>query len=477
MKHVNLFNEFMRDTVNLNQTRIDTLTSRVNAIQSFLEQSDYGAAIEKFSEQGSWAHKTIIKPPDGTDFDADILVFVEEVEDWETKDYLADLYRVFKASSTYADKVERGTRCVTIDYAGDFHLDIVPCIHRDDWWDGESFHVCNRHKNEEEETDAEGYAEWFKDKNATVGNNNLIKVVRLLKYQRDVKKTFSAKSVLLTTLVADQVVGGFDKIDLYGNFKDLPTSLKTLIGRLDNFLQENDEMPTIKNPAMESEDFNRHWDQDKYANFRSMIHKYRGWVDAAYAETDRSESLRLWRDFLGEAFAKSEIERAACSISEAVLNTQATAKGLVQAVQRGVINFGRIPFLPHAKKAPWRPAANQIPVRVIASEHSSKEGLEVRKYRSGEIIDQNSHIQFQALSNTGLPFDDNFSVHWRVVNSGEFAARITGGLRGGFEDSKKGGIRWEETSYTGIHWVEAFVVKKRTGEYVGKSDRFFVVIN
>ena len=35
MKHVNKFNEFMKNTVNLNQSRIDTLTSRVNVINRF----------------------------------------------------------------------------------------------------------------------------------------------------------------------------------------------------------------------------------------------------------------------------------------------------------------------------------------------------------------------------------------------------------------------------------------------------------
>jgi hypothetical protein len=47
--------------------------------------------------------------------------------------------------------------------------------------------------------DGEGFA-LFAGRNAVTGNNLLRKVTRLLKYLRDIKGTFSAKSVLLATL-------------------------------------------------------------------------------------------------------------------------------------------------------------------------------------------------------------------------------------------------------------------------------------
>ena len=84
----------------------------------------------------------------------------------------------------------RGTRCVTLDYAGEFHLDIVPCIRRENAWGDVSFHVCNKNENVEEKTDPEGYTTWLKDKNRIAGNNNLVKVIRLLKFLRNIKQTF-----------------------------------------------------------------------------------------------------------------------------------------------------------------------------------------------------------------------------------------------------------------------------------------------
>ena len=40
------FNNFLRDTINLNQSRINTLEQRVATTKSFLKESDYGARWE-----------------------------------------------------------------------------------------------------------------------------------------------------------------------------------------------------------------------------------------------------------------------------------------------------------------------------------------------------------------------------------------------------------------------------------------------
>ena len=65
MKLIDHFDTFLEDTVNLNKTRIDTLESRVETIENFVKAKSYQADIQKFSPQGSWAHKTIIKPLNG----------------------------------------------------------------------------------------------------------------------------------------------------------------------------------------------------------------------------------------------------------------------------------------------------------------------------------------------------------------------------------------------------------------------------
>jgi hypothetical protein len=77
VKLVAQFDKFLKEEVNLNKTRITTLTDRVDAIQDFIRGSDWKPSVLRFSPQGSWAHKTIIKPPGSRGFDADVLVFIQ----------------------------------------------------------------------------------------------------------------------------------------------------------------------------------------------------------------------------------------------------------------------------------------------------------------------------------------------------------------------------------------------------------------
>jgi hypothetical protein len=142
VKLVSLFDDFLKETVNLNQTRIDLLDGSIAALKTFVRGSDWKPHIRGFEEQGSWAHRTIVRPIDGDEFDADLLVMIDPVEGWTAADYVEELGRIFSASSTYADKTKIWDYCVTITYAGDRRIDLAPCVVRRTW-EG-SIEVCNR---------------------------------------------------------------------------------------------------------------------------------------------------------------------------------------------------------------------------------------------------------------------------------------------------------------------------------------------
>ena len=103
MKLIQDFNTFLTDTVNLNSTRFDQLESSIDAIKTAVRGLDWTPTIVGFAAQGSWAHKTIIKPLPGDPFDADILVYVKPVDGWEAKDYINELY----SEMSYARPVQR----------------------------------------------------------------------------------------------------------------------------------------------------------------------------------------------------------------------------------------------------------------------------------------------------------------------------------------------------------------------------------
>ena len=213
----------------------------------------------------------------------------------EPKDYINAVYDCLRQNDNYVEKSHRKTRCVYIDYAGDFHLDIVPCV-----TDGEYRYICNRMENEFEITDGTGYRDWFNDK-TRITNGNLKRVTRLLKYLRDHKGNFSIKSILLTTLIGESV---FDNDEGSEDFRDIATTLKTVSNRINDFLKNNPAVPEVCNPVLPEESFTRHWDQDKYRHFRDMFNTYNRKVNEAFDATDHNTSVKKWRELFGDKFGE-----------------------------------------------------------------------------------------------------------------------------------------------------------------------------
>ena len=89
MKLVDHFTAFLKDTVNLNATRLEQLETSVEALKDVIREADWDAPLITFEPQGSWAHRTIIKPVEDKVFDADLLVIVEAVEGWDACEYLS----------------------------------------------------------------------------------------------------------------------------------------------------------------------------------------------------------------------------------------------------------------------------------------------------------------------------------------------------------------------------------------------------
>ena len=282
--------QFLRDEVNLNQGRSDRLETAVGAVDAYLR--DHLPGYQKMERQGSYALGTLIKPVDHNDeYDADVQIVLNPNAGWEPKDYIKEIYRMLASDKTYADKLRLKTRCVTVDYAGDFHLDVVPRV----TIDGKHY-VCNRIDNKFEETDGNGYRDWFNEKNRITGGN-LKRVVRLLKHLRDHKNSFSAKSILLTTLAGNAIRPDDEGTAAVSTVAD---TLETILSRMNDYLQQHPDMPEIKNPVLPTENFNRHWDQRRYANFRDRIQAYARTGRQAKDQLAAEKAIERWQELFGD---------------------------------------------------------------------------------------------------------------------------------------------------------------------------------
>ncbi|ELM0341205.1 nucleotidyltransferase [Vibrio vulnificus] len=454
MKHQRIFTEFLTNVVNLNQARINKMKTSSNSVETYIKgHDDFKDLFKNASPQGSYGHRTIIKPLKNKEFDADIVFFMDENDNWEPKDYITNLHQAFKSSPTYKNMIHYNTRCVYLDYAGDFHIDVVPCIVRTTktiLGDHTEYFIANRHTNEFEQTDPEAYKQWVADKNSIVGNNNLIKCIRLTKYLRDIKTTFSCKSILLTTLMCNMIHDYESNSD---DFKDIATTLKTIFVRLDNYLSHHETMPEIVNPVQTEETFTRHWTEDKYTNFKAKIGDYRTWIEDAFGEADRAESIKKWRKVFGDNFHSVVKKSATAANYNEILN------------EASQLHY---PIPPHCAPHKWSEDG------IVSSINLDVE------YRNKNSINQFARAvqQFVFGKNYSLKFtitDDiptGSDIYWQITNTGEEASRL-GQLRGGFEIGGK--TKEETTSYKGNHFVEAFIVKSDV--LLARSGKLVVPIN
>jgi hypothetical protein len=481
LKHIDLFGDFLRNTVNLNDTRVVELEISVNAIKDAVRDSRWEPRIKGWMAHGSWAHRTIIKPVDNGEFDADLIVFVEHVRGWTAARYIDELYNALRSNKIYEDKVSRSSHCITVRYANDKKIDVAPCVaNRRELYQLE---VCNRASDRFERTEPKKYTEWLVQQNGYSGGNSFRKVTRLIKYLRDIKKRFTCPSVLLTTILGT-CISPSDRDS--AEFTDTPTALRTVFTRMDDWLQDNPSKPAVTNPFLLSENFADLWTDEQYTNFRDKIHTYCGWVEDAYEEQDHNESLAKWRRVFGRGFAKGEALEEARIVTDSTVRllksstaTAAVFSGdLVEAVRR--YGFRILPprfyRLPYMDKPKWKQADSLILVRVRADLHVSEHGKYIGPVEGPEPLAAGRWLHFYASTNAGMPFNaKEYTVYWRITNTDE-EAYAADCLRGGFYKPEDDNTKWERLLYRGVHIAEAFIVRKRGNLLVGKSEPFQVVI-
>lgn len=418
MKLLLYFKSFLDNTVNLNDTRIAKLNSRVDSVTSFLREH------ETFSEyfidvipQGSYAHRTIIKPVGSREFDADVLLAMREHPTWTPAEYTAELKRAFEASATYKGKAHKRTRCVFLDYADDFHIDVIPFVE-------DRPAITNNKRDDWEVTDPLAFTEWLAGKSRIVGGGRLQAVLRLLKYLRDSKTTFSIKSVLLTILVGNVVESWRSTADAkyYG---DTATALVHIIEDLSAYLQDNPSMPPIYDPAGTGRDFRERWDQDGYANSRTQIASYAAKMRAAYDAEVLDDAVAGWQSVFGTSFTAPVVQAAekASPTEEFIDSTLRIPIRLTESVTL----VGRV-------RRAGVTRAYDLP-------------------RRGDRVQKNRTIDFELrdLSVTGP-----HQVFWKVKNNGSEALDAQQ-PRGQVEEGSSS--RYESTSYVGSHYVEVYIVQ------------------
>lgn len=451
------FEAFLKTTVNLNQTRLDSLQQRVATIEEFVtSREQFAASFVAMLPAGSWAARTIIKPVGEHDtFDADVLVQITPSPGWVAKDYVEYLHGAFLASNRYRALAKKKTRCVRIDYANEFHIDLVPYLELE----GNGV-VTNCEEpagtGKYEPSDPQAFTAWIAERDAAT-NGHFVHAVRLIKYLRDHKDTFTCKSIIMLTLLGGQVNLNAPQTDpaLYA---DVSSTLTALLGSLARNLPP--VMPSIPAPDGSGDDLSARYREDwDYANFRSTIARYAEWVNAAYVEANHAASIKAWQKVFGPEFDPD----ASRTLSEIAPYRATIPWGGEQFIDRPPFGFP-IRLDPEAR------------LKIIGTCVGSTIRVGSRGFRSFSLgstnaqVPPNRRLRFEA-DVTGLVPD---AVYWKVRNGGLAAANVRK-LRGEISRDDGTNTKIEPTLYPGTHYVECYAVKN--GVVVARGRQAVVVVN
>lgn len=302
--HVSDFKALLKDTVNLDQSRLDDLATSTDAIYAALRNdAGIGEQVLEKIPQGSWAHRTIIKPKKDVEFDADFLLRLAERPEWEETParYLDAVYDALTDGRYKRQPRDSKHRCVRVVYANNYHVDIVPFVEKAAGGGWVVNSEANDGDGEWEPTDPAGYTEWITYRDGLAGGN-LRRAVRLLKYLRDHRGWYpGTKSIILTTVIGNQVTHAA-KAAAPGCYANVPTTLLTVTTAAAAWLAANETMPSIDDPSGSGASFDHRWTAETYAELRTDMIDLADRIDAAY-RANASDSRTLWNDLFGTGFA------------------------------------------------------------------------------------------------------------------------------------------------------------------------------
>jgi hypothetical protein len=111
--------------------------------------------------QGSVRNRTAVKPPQGEEFDIDLVCELKTGTAKSPETIFNEVKAAILADKTYVTMVSEMNRCIRVTYANEFHLDITPAI-PDGRFGPENICITDRPTKRWKEGNTKDYSEWLK---------------------------------------------------------------------------------------------------------------------------------------------------------------------------------------------------------------------------------------------------------------------------------------------------------------------------
>jgi len=499
-REINAFLKKISETLDISEKQREDAEKRYTAIGEWLgrEESILHNFHPSMYPQGSFLLGTVIRPLSEKDeFDVDLVCEVkaskESYSQKDLKDSVGFEVKSYNKANNFNKPAKEGKRCWTLEYSesAKFHMDVLPAVP-----DGEQMKATLESKGFTTPSQVDkaiaitdntlpnyaikdpkwpvsnplGYAEWFKSRmevqfkarlemlaearKADVQSipdyavkTPLQRVVQLLKRHRDImfQDDWDNKpiSIIITTLTAKA----------YNNEDNLVDALSSILNGMQDHIIEESNQAVIPNPVNPAENFADKWVSNPKLkkNFYAWLERVKDDFEVAFQTSDVKSLAQHLEGKLGQI-----------PVFESLRSYEDSQAGIFGAVAGGVsmiLEDARTWLLPkyevgHRRDPEW---PSMLYRNVTIRGEIQVDGTWKPFTSSTHGLPKGCSLRFFAETDTVKPYQ----VYWQIVNTGA-EARRNECLRGEFKQGAAGvgGLKWSEsTAYTGMHWVECFVVK------------------
>lgn len=318
----------MAESVQLDKSRYERMKKHYEAVKDWIESDEKFFKPYKYDvyPHGSVRILTTVKPIGKDEFDLDIAIHLTSLLSTHTPARIyAELKRRLQEHETYKAMMQTKNRCIRLNYAGDFHMDILPGV-QEFAWDDNRLKVPDKELGTWVSSNPRGYANWFMERANLVKESLLEKALRaenlpadnfqnkkplqravqLIKRYRDIyfqkDDTYKTSSIVLTT-IAGRFYNGEDSI--FDTVDNIITAIQNQVAKIPSRIK-------VYNPVNEKEDFTDKWEGEPeyYTAFKQFCqHLYNEWQSLKKKQGLLNESRILKGLFGDDLVIKAQTEQ------------------------------------------------------------------------------------------------------------------------------------------------------------------------
>ena len=267
------------ESLQLDETRIKKMESSYKAVSDWIDDDDgfFKDAEFEIYPHGSVLIGTTVKPDGRVEFDLDFVIHLRmNRDDYDPAVLYDELKRRLMENDTYKRMLESKNRVLRLNYAGDFHMDIMPGCQESDF-NVNVILIRDKKLVGTILSNPRGYGDWFNNKADSVKNfllekayamedlpdqepfhlkKPLKRAVQLIKRYRNLYFSSdpenATSSVILTTIAGNAYDGEdtiFDTID-------------NIINRLSDRVKYGVGEFKVFNPVLPEEEFTQKWESN-----------------------------------------------------------------------------------------------------------------------------------------------------------------------------------------------------------------------